>query len=357
MRNGVAKIAAPSIAVWVQSVSIVMVHIGRRMRRLISSDWQLRDNPRDRYRTDFVLNEIPRLVEKYKPDQLLVLGDLTESKDAHPASLVNEIVNFFCSLTGSFEIETVILQGNHDFLHNGHPFFAFMENFKAVHWISKPEILDGCLYLPHTRDYKKDWSAVDFKGHDFIFAHNIFEGMKANGQKLSGIPTKIFPDDAVVISGDVHEPQSFDVVTYVGAPFLCDFGDCYQPRMLLLDGLEMKSIKVKGPQKRVIEVGPAGNVLSPANWNAGDIVKIKVHLEMKDVSEWAKIREGMQTWASEIGLTVDSIVPIVEYDSGERAKPVKSERKTDSQHMDQFAQRFGIDEATFAIGKEIVERA
>jgi metallophosphoesterase superfamily enzyme len=33
---------------------------------------------RDRYRTDFVVQTLPVLIEKYKPDQLLILGDLTE---------------------------------------------------------------------------------------------------------------------------------------------------------------------------------------------------------------------------------------------------------------------------------------
>lgn len=221
------------------------------MKRLISSDWQLTDNPRDKYRTDWVVNELPKLIDKYKPDQLLVLGDLTESKDAHPAPLVNEIVNCFCSLAESVEI--VVLQGNHDFLHNEHPFFAFLENFKSIHWISKPEVLDGCLYLPHTRDYKKDWKGINFNGHDFILAHNTFAGTKVNGQELSGIPTDIFPENCCVVSGDVHEPQQVGPIIYVGSPFLVDFGDDFQPRVLLLEDLKVKSIKVSGLQKRVIE--------------------------------------------------------------------------------------------------------
>lgn len=211
------------------------------------------DNARDRYRTDFVVKTLPELVGKHKPDQLLILGDVTEHKDQHPARLVNELVNALCDLAASHKLEIIVLQGNHDFLSNAHPFFAFLENFKGIRWIAKPEVLDNCLYLPHTRDYKKDWKGIDFKGHDFIFAHNIFEGVKANGQKLSGIPTKIFPEDAFVISGDVHEPQSFDCVTYVGSPFTTDYGDDYQGRVLLLKGLKAKSIKVFGPQKRLVE--------------------------------------------------------------------------------------------------------
>ena len=227
------------------------------MKRLVTSDWQLCDNPRDRYRTDFVVKTLPILIQKYKPDQLLILGDLTEQKDNHPASLVNEVTDTLCSLASSFEIEIIVLQGNHDFLHNAHPFFAFLENWPRIHWIKQPEEFDNCLYLPHTRNYKEDWKNIGFtKQYDYIFAHNIFTGVNAaSGHALSGIPPTIFPKDALVISGDVHEPQTVadGRIIYVGSPCLTDFGDSYKPRVLLLDGLDVKSIKVKGVQKRLIQ--------------------------------------------------------------------------------------------------------
>lgn len=326
------------------------------MRRIVTSDWQLCDNARDRYRTDFVVNQIPKLIEKYKPDQLLVLGDLTEAKDNHPASLVNEMVDFFCSLAQSFEIEIIVLQGNHDFLHNGHPFFKFIENYRSLHWIARPEVLDNCLYLPHTRNYKRDWKGIDFKSHDYIFAHNIFEGVKANGQKLSGIPTRIFPDGCCVISGDVHEPQSFDLVTYVGAPFLCDFGDSYDPRVLLLDGLKIKSIKVGGPQKRLIEVfwKEGMQFRRTGDFNPGDIVKVKSYLEMEHVAHWDRLRSHLSQWLADQGAIVSTIIPVVTYAQGARAEPI-GQRKSDKQYFDAFVSRNGIDERSAAIGKEIVD--
>lgn len=328
------------------------------MKRLVTSDWQLADNTRDRYRTDWVVNALPKLIEKYKPDQLLVLGDITEHKDQHPAPLVNELVNALCSIAELCEI--VILQGNHDFLHNAHPFFAFLENFKGIHWMGKPEVHDNCLYLPHTRNYKQDWKGIDFSGYDFIFAHNIFEGVKANGQALSGIPRTIFPAGAFVISGDVHEPQTLGTVTYVGSPTLCDFGDDYQSRILLLDGLTVKSIKVHGQQKRLIfcavnKIAGIRELAYDHNANENDIVKIKVHMTMDDVPLWADIRKETEDWAVQNKFIVNSIVPIVEYEQGKRTKTVASQRKSDDQYMDAFALRNGIDETTANVGKEIAK--
>lgn len=328
------------------------------MRRLVTSDWQLADNSRDRYRTDWVVKEIPRLVEKYKPDQLLVLGDLTEHKDNHPASLVNEMVTFFSLI--SRETQVIILQGNHDFLNKNHPFFEFLVTVgtgEAIKWISMPSVLDNCLYLPHTRDYKKDWQGVSFKGHDYIFAHNIFEGVKANGQTLSGIPTTIFPDNSFVIAGDVHEPQDVDCVTYVGSPVLCDFGDNYQPRVLLLDDLKVKSIKVNWQQKRLVEIHWKDGLQfrRTGDFNAGDIVKVKSHITRDQVPHWDNMRKHLEKWAEAEGVILNTIQPIVEFERGDRPALVKSKRKNDIQYLDSFVSRNGFDERTAAVGKEIIE--
>lgn len=328
------------------------------MKRLISSDWQLAYNDRDRYRTDWVVNELPKLIDKYKVDQLIFLGDLCEVKDNHPAPLVNEIVNCFYDLSKKCEI--IILQGNHDILHAAHPFFEFISCFDNISWISVPTVRDNCLFLPHTRDYKKAWANVDFEGHDFIFAHNIFEGVKANGQSLSGIPRSVFPDGCFVISGDVHEPQSLEPVLYVGSPVLCDFGDSYLPRVLLLDGLNVKSIKVQGVQKRLIQcavnkIAGKRELAFDHDANEQDIVKVKVELMMEDVAEWATIRQEVEAWCHKNSFVLNSIVPEVAYVAGERQKIVKSVHKTDSEYLQSFVKRLGIDKETANVGKELME--
>jgi predicted phosphodiesterase len=323
-------------------------------RRLVTSDWQLADNARDRYRTDFVVKTLPTLLDKYKVDELLVLGDITEEKDRHPAPLVNVIATAFHELQEICRV--IILEGNHDFLHKEHPYFQFVSRFENLRWISVPTSMDNCLYLPHTRDYKKDWEGIDFKGHDFIFAHNIFEGVKVNGQALSGIPQHMFPDDAMVISGDVHEPQTLNLVTYVGSPCLCDFGDSYQPRVLLLDDLNIKSIKVHGQQKRLIDLDwVEGWTKVQHSANENDIVKIRVNLETKDVSEWATIRKHVEDWATKEKFVINTIQPVVSYVQGERQKLIQSSKKSDNEYLSALVQRQGVDERTAQVGKEIIE--
>ena len=321
------------------------------MKRLITADLHLAAGDRDAYRLDFVRTTLLELVQKHKVDQLLVLGDITEIKDNHPAILVNQVVEAFTVLAKSTEV--VILQGNHDFAHKAYPFFEFLKYVEGIVWVGQPTYMDNCLFLPHTRDYKTDWKDLNFENLDFIFAHNTFIGASANGQKMSGIPIDIFPEDAMVLSGDIHEPQTFGVVTYTGAPYLCNHGDSYQPRVLLLDGLACKSVKVHGPQKRLIQVTWPEEI--EHNAEPGDIVKIRVQLKMEHVADWAGIRADIQDWAVTRELKVHTIQPVVEVVPGERQSLIKGgSPRTDEQFLDSFIKRTGIDLKTAEVGKELL---
>lgn len=326
------------------------------MKILVTGDLQLAPGDRDKYRLDFLSNTLPGLIRKHKPDQLIIAGDLTEPKDNHPADLVNKIVTEMSSLAKLCKI--IILQGNHDFLHKSYPFFQFLEHIPNIQWIGVPTEQDGCLFLPHTRDYKKDWKDMNMEGYNYIFAHNIFSGVTANGLKMSGVPSTIFPDDAVVISGDVHEPQSFDVITYVGSPYLCDHGDSYNPRVLLLDALSIKSIKVSGPQKRLVTVDWKTNY-EQADFHGevreGDIVKFKVNIGMDHVADWVNIRELVSSWGISRGLVMNTIQPVVEVIQGERQKLVKGKHKSDNQFFEAYVARAGIDAKSAEVGKELME--
>ena len=329
------------------------------MRRLCTSDWQLDSGERDRYRTDFVVNDLPKLIDKYKVDQLLVLGDVCEKKDNHPAPLVNEIVDAFYNLQKQCAV--IVLEGNHDFLHKEHPYFKFISKFDNVTWISTPTELDNCLYLPHTRDYKQDWKSIGFtKEYDYVFAHNIFTGVSTStGHALSGIPHNIFPKDVVVISGDVHEPQTINEnIIYVGSPTITDFGDDYQPRVLLLDDLQIKSIKVYGQQKRLIKVDWDGekSIFHHSEYlRENDLVKMQVFIQMDHVSEWATIRQSVEQWATKRNFVVVSIIPQVAYVKGERQKLVNSSKKSDTEYLKTFVSRSGADEKTAEVGQQIIE--
>src|ERR1700693_3158967 len=227
------------------------------MSILITSDLHLSESPRDMYRPDFMA-WFKEQAKKLKADHGLILGDLTEVKDHHGSWLVNEIVKHIYDLAQLSRV--TVLRGNHDYIDPDSPFFAFLNELENVTWINIPTRfkLDSwdCLFLPHTRDYKKDWPTSLLQiNHDWIFAHNTFEGADiGHGKRLSGIPQTIFREDAYIISGDIHIPQELEKVIYVGSPYRVTFGDTFKPRIILIKNSGYASIYCPGPYKQLVEI-------------------------------------------------------------------------------------------------------
>lgn len=89
--------------------------------------------------------------------------------------------------------------------------------------------------------------------------------------------------------------------------------------------------------------------------NPNDIVKIRVNLTMEQVANWADIRQEIEAWATENKFVVNTIVPIVAYEQGERQKLVRNNKKSDDQYLSAFGKRSGVDKDTMSVGKRIVD--
>src|SRR5574337_515989 len=118
---------------------------------LISSDWHLSDNPRDAYRFKIIRRVVPDFVRRHNVKALFNLGDLTESKDAHKAELVNDVVDLFYELAQLCPI--YILRGNHDWLSSpDSPCFAFLKRIPNITWINTPTpVANICKAWPTNR--------------------------------------------------------------------------------------------------------------------------------------------------------------------------------------------------------------
>lgn len=335
------------------------------MSVLITADLHFSDNPRDDYRF-LVVNRLREMIQKYDVKMLLVLGDLTEKKDNHGAWLVNCIIEHFVMLASWCPI--IILRGNHDGLDPQSPFFEFLRNFKDISFITHPTerevpVIGNCLFLPHTSDYKRDWAGINLKDKRYkrIFAHNTFKGASGQHRLLDGIPLDIFRDTiGQVIAGDVHVPQTLGPVTYVGAPYLVDFGDDYRPRVLLeWVGKIGKSIAVPGPQKRLVEctLGKAGVDWPESGLNPGDILKIRMVVTPKQFERWSEIKEEVHAWGKKHDYVIHMVQPVTGAE-GLRlgaAAPHRS-RLTDDQTLEAYAQQRGIAPALLRRGRKLMER-
>jgi len=327
------------------------------MSVIVTADLHWNDNPRDLYRHQYV-EWLAGCLKQHKPEALFILGDLTDAKDEHRAWLVNQVVLHITRL--ALFCPVVILRGNHDFLSPDWPFFRFVDQLENVYWVNWPD--DGLFHLsigdyvclPHTSDYKNDWAKFDFSKYEWVFTHNTFTGSDyGQGPLAKGIPPDVFPDTCVVLSGDVHIPQSVKPVTYVGAPYLVDFGDDYDPRVMLIGKGSVRSISVDGPQKRLVEIKSLAD-LKKVKLDSGDMVKVRLNLATEERSKWPEMQAAIKQWAEKQGLVLSSSQPMVAREPGQ-ARRVRI--YDDKLLVRDYVKSRGADAATEKTGIRLLEKA
>src|SRR6266496_3389195 len=134
--------------------------------RIIVSDLHLTDRPLDGYRWGLFPWLVSEIISKYSGlKELFILGDLTEAKDRHSATLVNLVVENIVRLYRGTGLHGItLLRGNHDGLGDV-AYFEFLRNFPFIKVITKPVIepygLTKIALLPHTKNPTGDWAVVE----------------------------------------------------------------------------------------------------------------------------------------------------------------------------------------------------
>lgn len=349
----------------------------------ITADLHLNDLARDQYRHDWMQNILPELLRKHKAKLLIILGDISDEKDHLSSWLVNQTVEHLTTLAQICPI--IINKGNHDYIQSDCAFYEFLGKIPGITWIGQPihaeqilidervyanKILGDALFLPHTSNYKRDWATFYSFEQDLFLTHQTFQGASVGPRKMDGIPTSIFPKDSLVISGDIHYPQEFDQIVYCGSPYACNFGDSFEPRVLLLDPVKLvyKSIPSPGPQKHLLELGyPYQHIerkLFESLWtdyikckaNPGDILKVRVHIEPAQAPQWSAIKDEIHKWGEDRGYNIYLIQPLIDKtESGSMAKR-KTVTRTDEQLVEYHVKSKSASEATLKTGANLMRR-
>jgi DNA repair exonuclease SbcCD nuclease subunit len=333
---------------------------------IVVGDPHLTDKPSERYRHHFIGSWLVDYVGKHKPDAVLILGDLTEEKDRHPAGLVNAVAEYLHN-TSVFS-PVLVLMGNHDYATEDVPFFDFLGRIKNIEFVRYPtrgselrapfaKIFSNTLLLPHTRDHARDWSGVDFDV-DMVFAHNTFEGANSeHGHRLSGIPESALKG-APVLAGDVHKPQKVGGVTYLGAPYTIDYGDDYESRIAKYDAGKVRFVSTSTlPQKRLVELKATTDLIDHKDeCHPGDLLKVRVPVD--DMDGWKRVCDGIREDAAKMEVSVERIEPIILGKTKRKQSKVSaSKAASDKEILVQFADRHRLDDATFEVGLDLLEGA
>jgi DNA repair exonuclease SbcCD nuclease subunit len=273
---------------------------------LITSDLHLTASPKDEYRWGL----FPWLAEqcqRHKVKTLLILGDLTDAKDMHPAVLVNRIVKELSEVSEWLD-QIIILKGNHDWLKENEAFFSFLNIHPKIIFVNEPTVIDHDLFLPYSKSPKEAWAEFDFNDHPFIFMHQTFNGaVSESGQVMQGAMSANFHCHNSIYSGDIHTPQVIGDVTYVGSPYPIRFGDTFKPRCVLRDKfLKERDLHFPTIRREMLDIESCDDLDRPG-LQGGDQVKIRLHLSAVELPRWEEHRRDVLAVAEHLGIDVISL--------------------------------------------------
>jgi len=272
------------------------------MLELLTADWHLTDKVEDEYRWHFV-DWLTEYVRRNGVDRLWILGDITDRKDRHSSTLVNRVVHVLRTMTHLCPEGVGIVVGNHDYVKGSVPFFKFLDGDGRLRvFDSRASVDDGrTLIVPHTSTWSEDWEAIAAPNEpvDLCLFHQCLFGASVGGTKLEGADAGVFaclPDDAVIVGGDIHDPQRVGRAFYAGAPYPVKFGDDYEPRVLLYmrDEGKVTSVKVESIRKISATVSSTAD-LDGLEISQGDQVKLNFTLRKSDLVGWDAIKQDARS--------------------------------------------------------------
>lgn len=283
-----------------------------KLPALICSDLHLTDQPSTEYRWG-LFPWLAEMIRKHHVRTMLILGDLTDAKDNHSASLTNRVAK---AINGLPIDDIRILVGNHDWLKQGQEFFRFLNLIPAVEYINEiteDKELHGPLacFLPYSKNPAKDWAGRDFSNFQYLFLHQTVKGsIASNGQAMEG--EELPPLNAGrVFSGDIHVPQNIGGLTYVGSPYHVHFGDKFKPRCILIDKHGGESDLHFETVARVVVKVSSLRELKRLHFNPMDQVKLRLELDEADKHGWSALRRDSVAWLSSLGVVVAGVELIV----------------------------------------------
>ena len=310
------------------------------MRWLVSSDLHLTDRPRDAHRFG-IFGFLAKQQRKHGVTATFILGDITDKKDNHSASLVNRIVNELTQLAPP----VYVLKGNHDFIDPNNPFFGFLNCIDGLRFVTKPTYLKdlGVVMIPHQPNqaaFDEACKVIPTNAAG-VMLHATLEGAIAeSGRHLSGLQWPLTHSKSlgrVVLAGDIHRPQRLaNGVTYVGAPYTVRFGDDFDPRVLLVRDGKLQDLHYDCPRKWVLNVRDAEE-LGRSKARTGDQVKVRLELAREEAVEWKTHKQAILDTCKEMGLEVFGVELIVNTNSRiERIAVEPSRTKTPAEVVAAF---------------------
>ena len=322
---------------------------------ILTADWHLTDQPQEEYRWEVfsILRETEQHAER---GQLYILGDLSDRKDRHSSVLVNRVADELVGLLGSFERITILI-GNHDMPLVGPPFWLFLNEIDGITVVTQPQADGKLLLLPHSHDLVSDWKGIPFHLYDAVFMHQTVTGvLNREGFPLEGDKLPVFPKGIKIYSGDIHEPQFINGVTYVGAPHPKRFGDSHKCRMLRLhpNFKIAEEIKLNPIRKLMIDIADIAE-LKDITTHRGDQARIRLTVPIKNADTWPASQDAIAAWAEQREILIASVEAIVESAISSNQKDTQAFEHDPTKILNLFAKAEGISGGMLEYGHNLLK--
>lgn len=342
---------------------------GGIVKIILTADWQLDDQEKNRYRWD-VFEWMQKLQKEQGAEELYVLGDIVDRKDR----LTNEFLLQFkyCIeeyLRGFSRI--VFLVGNHDYARNpNHTALSLFESdrLKVVtdtrwDWGDRLFVANGC--CNHFSD--------PIEGAQIVFMHETVRGSLADDMKTGLLESagadlsKLLRNVPFVFAGDIHGHQVIQLKNkaktkwiYTGAPHPVRFGEMWEPQCILLDldGDEIKWKSIKRDmkacsEKHTFEVAPDAEPedIIKEHCKPGDHVRIIVQMEETSHELFS---ETCAAWTKALGNAL-CLFDSAQWTVGEVIREIDEKASTDEEVFDDFCEKSKLDKPTRDEGRDILQ--
>lgn len=322
---------------------------------LLISDLHFTSKPQDEYRWG-LFDKLNELMLNRPLNDIYILGDLTDAKDNHSAALVNRLVDNLTSLAKSVK-SVKILRGNHDGINVENPYFEFLKHIPNLEYIKAPLNWSTELFLPHSRNPEEDWKDIDFTNR-IVYAHVSVDGAVYETGMVSSAPVSadIFKNAILAFSGDIHSPQTIGNLNYVGCPYRVRFNDRFMGGgiILNLDNHKWERIEFNFPHRWTVEVTSVRELETNINcegMRAGDQIKVRLHLNQDNMSDWRQIKEDCRMLLVERGIELCAFEMIKDYQETIHLQADVNRQFTD---FDGYCKKQQITPELVQVGKEIV---
>lgn len=293
-------------------------------------------------------------------DEIYILGDTTDRKDRHGASLVNKFVDALVCLHDNTGAEIFILMGNHDAPLQGRPFWNFL-NKLGIYYITQPCYSKDVLLLPFSNNPLEDWKELKLFESAALMMHQTIAGAVIERNRIistDACPMPVLPR-MPIFSGDIHRPQRIGAITYVGASHPVRFGEDWRCRALLIHGNDWANpIEVPLPhiRRQILDLDASTNAKDLDYLKQDDQVRIRWHMTKAQLSDWPIQKEVLQAWANGKGVQVLSMEAKLEDTfRHEDAAVVQREIASPEQVIRDFGLDQKLDELTISTGLELIK--